>query len=85
MVGKRKKKVGAGHRRIMRGGAWYDDLWSGVKKVAGPINDVLKATKIGSTLASTYNPAAGAVLSQLGYGRRGGMHGRGVMPSIILA
>ena len=83
----KKRKTGARpKRRVMIGGAWYDDVWNVAKKVGGVANDVLKATKIGSTLASTYNPAAGAVLSQLGYGRRS-MRGRGVgiFPSIIMA
>jgi len=67
MVKRRKSS----HRRGgMRGGAWYNDLWDGIKSVAGPINDIAKKTKIISTIAgATGNPEIGAVASQLGYGR----------------
>ena len=73
-----------GKAKKLRGGAWYDDLWSGVKSIAGPINDIAKATKIGSTLAGMYNPAAGAVVSQLGYGRRRKMKGGGAHNVILV-
>lgn len=55
----------------MRGGAWYDDLWSGVKSVAGPIIDVAKKTGAISKLASAFGqPEIAAVAGSLGFGRK---------------
>ena len=73
---KRKRK----QRMPIRGGAWYNDLWDGIKSVAGPVNDMLKSTKILSTVAGAIpQTRSGApILSTLGYGkRRRGMGGRG--------
>ena len=66
----------------MRGGAWYNDLWDGIKKVAGPVNDMLKRTKILSTVAGAIpQTRVGApILSSLGYGKRRRMRGRGQWP-----
>lgn len=87
---------GRKRKRRMRGAGFFSDLWSGIKSVgsavAGPVNDLLKATKVVSTLApmipvvgSTVGKAAGA----LGYGRRkrrvvrkrGGMAAHLMVPS----
>lgn len=65
-----KKK--ASKRKVIKGGAWYDDVFNAVKSVAGPVNDFLKSTKVISTIGSLVpNPTAQAgarVLGQLGYG-----------------
>ena len=61
----------------MHGGAWYDDIWQGIKTVAGPINSVLKSTGIIGNLASAYNPTAGVVVKSAGYGKKRKMKGRG--------
>ncbi len=82
MVAKRKTKP----RKRMRGGAWYNDLWDGVKSVISPINDIAKATRIGSTIANaTGNPAVGAVLGSLGYGRRKRIGGHVLNRSMIIS
>jgi len=61
-------------RRRTRGRGFLDSIWSGIKSVAGPINEGLKSTKILSTLAGMA-PYAGAkmaapVISSLGYGKK---------------
>ena len=65
-------------RRVVRrrylGAGFLGSLWDGLKSVAGPINDVLKATHAISGLAP-YIPIPGANLvgraaGALGYGRR---------------
>lgn len=41
MVAKKTKKVKRGGSiKMLKGGAWYDDLWSGVKKVGEKVLDV---------------------------------------------
>ena len=58
----------------MMGGAWYDSVWNGIKSVASPLNDALKATKIISTVGGLIPNAAAQtaarVAGQLGYGKR---------------
>ena len=85
---KRKSK----RRMPIRGGAWYNDVWDGIKSVAEPVNDMLKSTKILSTVAGAIpQTRAGApILSSLGYGKRkrvirggGGQWPRGASPGII--
>ena len=74
----RQKKCKSG----MRGQGFWGDVWGGIKKVGGVINDGLKASKIISTVANgTGNPIIGAVAGQLGYGRnnRRGKAGRSVI------
>lgn len=90
--------VGAGKRRRgrkMRGAGFFGDLWSGVKSVgsaiASPVNDLLKATKVISTLAPMVpivGSTAGKVAGALGYGRKrrvrrkmGGMAAHMMTPS----
>lgn len=67
--------TGLGRRRrrtTRRGRGFFGDLWSGIKTVAGPVNDILKSTKILSSVASaipqtrSFAPVVGA----LGYGRK---------------
>ena len=73
---KRKSK----RRMPMRGNGFFGDVWDGIKSAAGRINDMLKSTKILSTVAGAIpQTLAGApILSTLGYGkRRRGMGGRG--------
>jgi hypothetical protein len=59
-------------RTTRRGRGWLTDVWDGIKSVAGPINDVLKSTKILSTAASAIPQTRGfaPVVGALGYGRR---------------
>lgn len=58
-------------KKGMYGGAWYDDLWSGIKSVANPIIDVAKKTGAISKIATaTGNPEIAAVAGSLGFGRR---------------
>lgn len=65
-----KRRKSSGMKRGMRGGAWYNDLWDGIKSAAGTVNDLAKKTKIISTIANASGrPEIGTVASQLGYGR----------------
>lgn len=57
-------------RRRMNGGAWYNDVLDGLKSVASTVIPILKSTGIAGNLASSYNPAAGAVVKSLGFGRK---------------
>lgn len=79
------KKHNLGYRMSgdmrMHGGAWYDDLWSGIKSVAEPVLDIAKKTGAISKLAGAFGqPEVAAVASSLGYGRRKGrrMKGKGM-------
>jgi hypothetical protein len=68
----RKRKMSK--KVIMTGRGFFDSLWSGIKSVAGPVNDILKSTKAISTIGSLI-PNAGAqtgakIASQLGYGKK---------------
>ena len=65
-----KRRKSSGMKRGMRGGAWYNDLWNGIKDAASTINDVATKTKLVSTIANASgHPEVGAVASQLGFGR----------------
>jgi hypothetical protein len=66
-----------GRKRRRRGAGFFGDLWSGIKSVgsaiASPVNDLLKATKVVSTLAPmipVVGSTAGKLAGALGYGRR---------------
>jgi len=70
------KKVKRSNRRggRARGAGFFGDLWSGVKKVAGVVNDGLKETKLLSGFLLPKVPyvgdlAAGFVRNH-GYGKR---------------
>lgn len=81
------KKHNLGYRMSgdmrQHGTGFFDDLWSGIKTVAGPINSVLKSTGIIGNLASAYNPTAGATVKSLGYGKRRKMRGKGMSDAIM--
>ncbi len=58
-------------KRKLRGGAWYNDLWDGIKSAANVVNDIAKKTGIISKVAkATGNPEVAGVTGALGYGRR---------------
>ena len=54
-------------KMVIRGNGWLSDVWDGIKSVAGPVNDVLKSTKILSAAASAipqtraFAPVVGAL------------------------
>jgi hypothetical protein len=67
----RKRKVV--RRRRLVGAGIFDSIWSGIKSVAKPVNDLLRSTKVISTLAPfipVVGSTAGKVAGSLGYGRR---------------
>jgi len=71
-------KKGSKRKRKMRGKGWLSDAVGWVaNKVVKPVHNIVKQSKIGSTLAGRYNPLLGAVVSQAGYGKCGckGMKG----------
>ena len=59
-------------KMVIRGNGWLSDVWDGIKSVAGPVNDVLKSTKILSAAASAIpqTRAFAPVVGALGYGKR---------------
>ena len=67
-----------GKRRRRRGAGWLGDVWSGIKnvagKVAGPVNDLLKSTKVISKFAPSLLPGVGSAIGTVaglaGYGRK---------------
>jgi hypothetical protein len=74
-------KGGAPKRRRshrVRGAGWLGDVWSGIKsvagKVAGPVNDLLKSTKVISKFAPSLLPGVGSAIGSVaglaGYGRK---------------
>lgn len=64
------KMRGSGHRN-MRGGAWYDDLYSGFKSVVSPVIDIAKKTGAVSKIATAFGqPEIAGVASALGFGKR---------------
>ena len=66
----------------MQGTGFFGDLWDGIKSVGQAVVPVLKSTGIAGNLASAYNPAAGAVVKSLGFGKRK-MKGRGTIHGVI--
>lgn len=72
-------------RSVIQGNGFFDDIWSGIKSVAGPINDILKDTKAVSTIASLIPDAraqgVARVAGSLGYGK---MRGKGRMKTPII-
>jgi hypothetical protein len=63
---------------LINGSGWLDDAWSAVKSIAAPVNDVLKQTKlistIGSLIPNPYVQSGAKIAGSLGYGR---MKGKG--------
>lgn len=57
-------------KRMMRGDGWLSDIWDGVKSVAGVALPILKQSGIAGNLASSYNPALGAAVKAIGYGKK---------------
>lgn len=64
------RKYGGAHRHH-KGGAWYNTLWDGIKKIAGPINSVLRDTKVISKGLSAFGQSGlASAADKLGYGHR---------------
>lgn len=61
-------------RRRLRGGNIFKKIWSGIKKIGGPLHKFVKDNKLiskGLALAPGHIGSIGSsVASQLGYGRR---------------
>jgi hypothetical protein len=83
---KRKKALGLGRRRVqggrcsctegphMHGGAWYNDLWNGIKGAAKPVHDFIKENKLVSKVLDKiphpYAQAGKVFVDKLGYGKK---------------
>lgn len=62
--------TGRGHR-VMHGQGFFDDVFSGIKSVIGPVIDIAKKTGAVSKLAGAFGqPEIAGVASALGFGKR---------------
>ena len=84
------KMSGDMRQHPMRGTGFFDDVFSGIKSVVGPVLDIAKSTGAISKIAGAFGqPEIAGVASALGYGRkrgrkRGGrMHGKGLESAIM--
>lgn len=76
-IGKVRATIDPNMLYYQRGGAWYDDVWSGIKSAHKWVKDnkvISRAGKaLGGILPGQYGNAAktiGAAAEQAGYGRR---------------
>jgi hypothetical protein len=61
------------HRRRQRGGAWYDDAWSWLKKAHNWVKSNKIVSTVGKPLAAAFAPEALPLVNaaqMAGYGRR---------------
>lgn len=75
MVKRAKRKA---RKHPQRGEGFFGDVWKGIKKAGGVGNDILKSTKIISSVAPMFGPRGviiGNAAKKLGYGKKHRMRG----------